>query len=99
MRGKGSVVLVRGAAGSGRSRFLVGCFLERELLGAYALRSDAGDGGQGAYGAARALCRQLFELAPDVARSPSRLTAGVLAQVLGAELCGPQPARVMPERR
>jgi tetratricopeptide (TPR) repeat protein len=98
-RGHGGVIVVQGASGSGRSRFLDGCVLEGKLLGSHVLRTDAGDAGQGSYGVARALCQQLFEVAPDAARRSAQLHGAVLAHVLGAELAGCAPAAERPDRR
>jgi len=97
-RGSGHVIVVQGASGSGRSRFLDGCVLEAKLLGSHVLRVDAGDASQGTYGVALALCDQLFELAPEAARRSAQLHGAVLAHLLGAERAGTQPIGERPDR-
>ncbi|MFI5308459.1 MAG: AAA family ATPase, partial [Polyangiales bacterium] len=97
-RSKGSVLVVAGAAGSGRSRFLDACVLDGKLLGCHVLRTDAGDAGSGSYGVARALSQRLFELAPDAAARAAHLHAPVLAHVIG-DIVGAPPSATPPERR
>ena len=65
MRGRGGALLVRGAAGVGRSRLLDAFVLEAKLLGALVLRADAIDAQSGDYGVVRALCAQLIECLPE----------------------------------
>jgi hypothetical protein len=98
LKGQGGLLLVAAASGGGRSRFLDACVLEAKLLGLQVIRIDKTDAERGTYGAASALCRQLFELAPQAARNAAQLHAAVLAHVVGAELAGAQPNPVPPER-
>jgi hypothetical protein len=95
---KGGTILVRGQSGSGRSRFLDGCVLEAKLLGAHVIRADRGDA-DGLGGVAGALCRRIFELAPETAARAARLHAPILSHALGAELAGAAPGTPAPERR
>jgi hypothetical protein len=98
LQGRGGVLVVSAAGGCGRSRFLDACVLEAKLLGLQVARIDQTDAERGGYGAASALCRQLFELAPQAARSAAQLHAAVLAHVVGAELAGAEPSAVPPDR-
>jgi hypothetical protein len=95
---KGGAILVRGPSGSGRSRFLDACVLEAKLLGAHVIRADRGDA-DGLGGVAGALCRKLFELAPEAAARVARLHASTLAHVLGAERLGAPLSLRPPDRR
>ena len=81
MRGDGGVLLVRGEAGTGRSRLLDACALEGKLLGAAVLRSDARDSNQD-WGVARVLGNQLFELFPEPAQAAARLSRNVIGQLI-----------------
>lgn len=72
-RGRGAVLAIEGAAGSGRSRFLDACVLEAKLLGATVLRAEPNDGGGSErggteLGVVRALCEQLVRAVPELAR-------------------------------
>jgi tetratricopeptide (TPR) repeat protein len=98
-RGTGHVIVVQGATGSGRSRFLDGCVLEAKLLGSHVLRADAGDATRGMYGVARALCQRLFDLAPEAARRSAHLHGPILAHVIGPELAGCEPVGEPPSPR
>jgi hypothetical protein len=64
---KGGALVIHGATGIGRSRFLDACALDAKLTGALILRADARDGSAGKWGAARALLRQLLAEAPELA--------------------------------
>jgi tetratricopeptide (TPR) repeat protein len=97
-RGTGRLIVVKGASGSGRSRFLDGCVLEAKLLGFHVLKAGAGDATRGMYGVARVLCQQLFELAPEAARRSASLHGPVLAHVIGSELAGSPAAPEPPPR-
>jgi hypothetical protein len=97
--GRGSVILISGPSGSGRSRALDACVLEAKLLGSQVVRIDRSDAESGSFGVARALCRQLFELAPAAARSAAQLHAPVLAHLIGAEWVQAEPAATEPDRR
>lgn len=81
VRGDGGVLLVRGEAGSGRSRLLDACALEGKLLGAAVVRADARDASSGDWGVARALGQQLFEQFPEQAQDAARLSRNVLGQL------------------
>ena len=80
-RGRGAVLAVEGAAGSGRSRFLDACVLEAKLLGATVLRADPNDGGGSELGVLRALCEQLVRAVPDLARAHARPHAARLGHI------------------
>jgi hypothetical protein len=74
--------VITGVAGTGRSRFLDACVLEAKLLGATVLRADASDAVAGEYGAVRALCQQLIEELPQLARSSASPRESILANVV-----------------
>jgi tetratricopeptide (TPR) repeat protein len=82
VRGDGGTLLIEGVSGSGRSRVLDACALEGKLVGATVVRVDASDAASGEWGAARALCAQLFELLPKEATEAGRLSHHVLGQVI-----------------
>jgi tRNA A-37 threonylcarbamoyl transferase component Bud32/tetratricopeptide (TPR) repeat protein len=82
MRGDGGVVVVRGEAGTGRSRLLDACALEGKLLGAAVVRADAHDASSGEWGVARVLGNQLFELFPEPAQDAARLSRNVLSPLI-----------------
>jgi hypothetical protein len=98
LQGRGGVLIAAAPVGGGRSRFLDACVLEAKLLGLQVVRIDKADSEHGSYGAAKALCRQLFELAPQAARSAAQLHSALLAHFVGAELAGAEPAVTPPER-
>lgn len=68
IRSRGKAIVVRGAGGTGRSRFLDACVLEGKLSGLTVLRADASDAQTGDYGVTRALVNQLLREIPDLAR-------------------------------
>ncbi len=78
----GSTIAVRGAEGTGRSRFLDACVLEAKLLGATVVRADAADAQHGEYGVVRALCTRLFAALPEVAQKHARPHAAVITHLL-----------------
>ncbi|HKP60242.1 MAG TPA: serine/threonine-protein kinase [Polyangiales bacterium] len=82
VRGDGGVLLVRGEAGSGRSRLLDACALEAKLLGPAVIRVDARDGSSGDWGVARAVARQLVGQFPRQALEGMRLSREVLGHVI-----------------
>ncbi|MDD9944326.1 MAG: AAA family ATPase [Myxococcales bacterium] len=87
-QGHGRAVAVVASAGLGRSRVLDACALEAKLAGATVVRADRLDAQEGEYGVARALCQQLFELHPQLARevaSPYAAALGWLAEDLAAD--------------
>jgi tRNA A-37 threonylcarbamoyl transferase component Bud32 len=98
LRGKGATLVIEGASGTGRSRFLDACVLEAKLLGATVLRADAGDGGHGDYGAVQALCAQLFEALPGFAKTTAEPWKDVLAHVIDG-LVSDAKGGAVPERR
>ncbi len=61
----GGTILIEGAGGVGRSRFLDACVLEGKLAGAVVLRMDASDAHSGNWGAARSLITQLSDALPE----------------------------------
>jgi len=84
VRGDGGVLLVRGEAGSGRSRLLDACALEAKLLGAAVVRADSQDAASGEWGVARVLGNQLCDRLPEQAQDAARLSRNVLAQLIDA---------------
>jgi hypothetical protein len=67
-RERGSVTLIEGPSGVGRSRLLDAALLQSKLAGKLVLRAGADNAFEGAYGAVRALVRQLSQLAPGAFR-------------------------------
>jgi hypothetical protein len=65
-QGHGGVLLIRGAAGVGRSRVLDACVLEAKLAGSIVLRADAADGSD--FSVSRALVDQLEQAVPEALR-------------------------------
>jgi DNA-binding Lrp family transcriptional regulator len=59
----GASLLVHGAQGSGRSRFLDECALEGKLAGLCVVRADASDAEEGEYGVVRTIVQQLLSAA------------------------------------
>jgi hypothetical protein len=78
----GSSVVIEGAPGMGRSRFLDRCLLDATLLGATVVRVDADDARSGDYGALRALARQLSRLLPRATQESAEAHRAVLADIL-----------------
>jgi tRNA A-37 threonylcarbamoyl transferase component Bud32 len=79
---RGASIVVRGAPGIGRSRFLDACVLEAKLAGLTVVRLDASDGQSKAFGAARALARQLLQSQRALAMECAKPHAAALAQIL-----------------
>jgi tRNA A-37 threonylcarbamoyl transferase component Bud32 len=96
LRGKGSSILVEGAPGTGRSRFLDACVLEAKLLGATVLRAATSEAARGDYGVAIALAEQLLSQFPELASQAAGLRRPLLATVVPglaeAETREPSPA-------
>jgi hypothetical protein len=82
VRGDGGNVLVRGVAGSGRSRMLDAFALEGKLLGAVLVRADGRDARVGDWGVARTIGSQLIAHFPKQADEAARLSRNVLGHVL-----------------
>ncbi len=91
VRSRGGTVVIKGASGTGRSRFLDACVLEGKLAGAVVLRANAADANPGNWGAAQALARQLFDEVPQHALQTARPFAPVLGHVLPDLLSRLQP--------
>ncbi|HTU61162.1 MAG TPA: AAA family ATPase, partial [Polyangiales bacterium] len=68
---RGSVVLVEGEAGVGRSRLLDAGLLDAALRGSVCVRADAEDAVSGDYGVLRALVLQLQRLLPELSQASS----------------------------
>ncbi len=102
VRGRGSSVLVRGSAGSGRSRLLQALVLEAKLNGVLVLAADAEDAQRGELGVLRALIERLVEAAPDLAASsfePYAAVLGGLFRALHARLPNARPTSLLADRR
>jgi hypothetical protein len=98
LQGLGEVVVVSAPSGGGRSRFLDACVLEAKLLGLQVVRIDHTDSERSVNGAARALVRQLFEIAPQAAQSAAQVHPAVFAQLGAPELSGAQLTTTPPDR-
>jgi hypothetical protein len=85
----GSSVVIEGAPGMGRSRFLDRCLLDATLLGATVVRVDADDARSGDYGALRALARQLSRLLPRATQDSAEAHRAVLAEILPEPFANP----------
>ncbi len=81
--GRGHGVLIRGAAGAGRSRMLDATVLEAKQLGATVLRAGGGAAKAGEFAVAQALAEQLVEALPDTAL-PALLADDVARSLLDA---------------
>lgn len=86
-RGHGSTIIIEGASGVGRSRFLDACVLEGKLAGATVLRADAGDKHIGNWGIARTIVAQLIDGLPKLALSTVMPHISILGHVV-PELIG-----------
>jgi hypothetical protein len=101
-RGRGSSVLVRGAAGLGRSRLLQALVLEAKLSGAQVLSANAEYAERGELGVMRTLIQALCESLPDVALAAFRPFAHVLGELfpgLYRKLQDPPPLAPAADRR
>jgi hypothetical protein len=81
-RGRGSTLIVRGASGVGRSRFLNACMLEGKLAGATVLSADATSGTETEYGVVQDLVYQLLEAAPAETLAAAKPRAKLLGHIL-----------------
>jgi len=69
LAGSGGALLIRGGAGTGRSRMLDACILEAKTLGASVLYARAEASGSEPLAVAQQLCEQLVELHPGTAQA------------------------------
>jgi hypothetical protein len=99
--GQGAALLIEGAPGTGRSRFLDSCVLEAKLFGALVLRADANDGTGQPWDVARALVQQLLEdhaLLASAALAPHAPVLAVIMPALIEQLRGPTPEATVTSR-
>jgi len=82
VRGDGGTLIVRGVAGSGRSRLLDACALEAKLLGSTVARADASEGPSRDWAVASALGAQLLDLLPEQTAQAARLSRATLGRVI-----------------
>lgn len=82
VRRRGGVLLITGASGLGRSRFLDACVLEGKLLGATVLRAEASDANAGNWAIVRTLSEQLLEATPQIAREAAKPQTSLLENLL-----------------
>jgi hypothetical protein len=89
--GRASTLVVEGAPGVGRSRFLDTCLLDATLLGLATARADAQDATTGDYGMLRALARQLTIALPSLVAQTAQPHIALLARALPEllEVCDP----------
>jgi Protein kinase domain/AAA ATPase domain len=78
----GASLLVHGAQGSGRSRFLDACTLEAKLSGLLVVRADASDAEEGDYSLVRSLFHELLLAARAPLLRVTRAHLAVLGHVL-----------------
>lgn len=93
-RGRGSSVVIRGAAGLGRSRLLQAFVLEAKLSGVHVLCAGPEDARRGELGVIRTLLESLSESAPDLALAtfaPHAAVLGPLFPTLYARICDAPP--------
>ncbi|HKP57959.1 MAG TPA: protein kinase [Polyangiales bacterium] len=93
--GHGSALLIEADAGLGRSRLLSSYGLEARLGGALGVRVSAKGQSHNEFGVARAVVRQLLELAPEATLASARSRAALLGHVapeLHAALGAPELA-------
>jgi hypothetical protein len=79
-KGRGHIVVIAGAPGSGRSRMLDAGALSAKVLGATVLRAGAKISGSGRLGVGSALVAQLMQALPDVVPSGSDTRESLLPQ-------------------
>lgn len=82
IRGRGRAVLIEGASGAGRSRFLDAVVLDAKLQGALVFRADPDDARDGPYGVTRALARQMIDEAPEISVELARPRIGLLGHAI-----------------
>ncbi len=81
-RRRGTMLLIEGPAGAGRTRFLDACVLEAKLAGATVLRADVSDAHAGNWGAARVLATRLLDELPELALDAAGPHLPVLGHLL-----------------
>jgi hypothetical protein len=101
--GRSRSVVIEGAPGSGRTRFLDACLLDATLAGQVLVRADSDDAVSGDYGVVRALADRLIERMPALARETAapmldRLAALIPALASDASAT-PAPANDVPVPR
>ena len=94
--GSGGALLLRGAAGVGRSRLLDGCVLAAKLAGVSVAHVTAASAPSGRYGVARAIASHLLEILPDETASAAAQDRDVLCALLPALRERVQPPPVEP---
>ena len=94
--GRSRSVVIEGASGVGRTRFLDACLLDAALTGQAILRADADDASCGDYGVVRSLSRQFLEQMPSLAREAAEPVRDVLASLV-PELADPLYAPASPD--
>jgi hypothetical protein len=92
-------VLIEGAAGVGRTRFLDACVLAATLTGRVVIRCDADDARSGDYGVTRAIARQLFERIPAAALAAATPFLETLRAILPESVHSPELASAAPVDR
>ncbi len=94
LRGHGGTVMIEGASGVGRTRFLDACALEGKLAGAAVLRADASDARGGNWSAIRVMAGQLLLEFPQLSLNAAEPYAPVLGHVLPGLLERYEPGSV-----
>ncbi|MBN1652718.1 MAG: protein kinase [Deltaproteobacteria bacterium] len=80
--GSGGTLVIEGASGTGRSRFLDACVLESKLAGATILRADATDAQTGNWGVMNTITAQLLTALPVIAMEAAKPYLPVLGHIL-----------------
>jgi hypothetical protein len=94
VRGRGSAIVLSGAAGVGRTRMLDACAIEAKLQGALVLRADGSDAA-GDYAVIQRLASQLLEIAPELAVEAAGPKLSLLTHAVPALLeHAPEAARL-----
>jgi hypothetical protein len=89
-------VVIEGAAGVGRTRFLDACLLDATLAGQVLVRVDSDDAVSGDYGVVRALAQRLIELMPVLARETAAPALDRLITLIPALASDPATATLPP---
>jgi len=82
LRHRGGTVLIRGASGMGRSRFLDASVMEGKLAGMVALKAESRSAGRSDYAVVKTLARQIMEEIPDIARRAAIPYLSLLTQIV-----------------